>query len=348
MPKHRRPLLVAVAGVVVLAAATAIAWAAGAFDSDDGRDRLPTAWQRGMNLTAFLPNAYSDPKATEAIATAERAGTDLVALTPTYYMASADASTVTADPTKTPTDESILDAAAEARAQGLRVAIKPHVDVLDGTFRGEIRPADRAAWFESYGELVDRLSALARRADADVFVIGTELTSMATDADAWRDLIGRARRNFDGEITFAANWPEGAAAIAFWDRLDYIGIDAYMPLETRDRATPEVAALVRAWRDPIAQMRQLHEKWRLPVLLTELGYESRPGTAARVDGQGVDQRAQADAYEAAFRSLSPLAWVAGIWWWEWSAERIGSGADDTGFNPEGKEAEQVLRSWQAG
>ena len=128
---------------------------------------------------------------------------------------------------------------------------------------------------------------------------------MATDADAWRDLISRARKNFDGEITFAANWPDGAAAVAFWDRLDYVGIDAYMPLETRDTASPAVDDLVRAWREPIAQMRALHEKWDLPVLLTELGYESRPGTAARVDGEGVDQGAQADAYEAAFQASPP-------------------------------------------
>ena len=340
--------MIVVVAIGAIAAATAIAWAVGAFDSSPARDRLPSGWQRGMNFTAFLPDAYSDPKATEAIATAEQAGTDLLALTPTYYMATADSSEVAADPAKTPTDASILDAAAEAHDEGLRVAIKPHVDVLDGTFRGEIRPADRLGWFESYGELVDRLSALAQRADADVFVIGTELTSMATDADAWRDLISRARKNFDGEITFAANWPEGAGAVAFWDRLDYVGIDAYMPLETRDTANPGVDALVRAWREPIAQMRALHEKRDLPVLLTELGYESRPGAAARTDGEGVDEGAQANAYEAAFEALSPLPWIAGIWWWEWSAERIGIGPDDPGFNPEGKEAEQVLRDWQAG
>ena len=43
-----------------------------------------------MNLTAFLPEAYSDPKAQEALKTAKDAGTDLVALTPTSYMANSD------------------------------------------------------------------------------------------------------------------------------------------------------------------------------------------------------------------------------------------------------------------
>ena len=111
-----------------------------------------------MNFTALLPDAYSDPKAAEAIATAKETGTDLLALTPTYYMATADSSEVAADPAKTPTDESILDAAAEARAEGLRVALKPHVDVLDGTFRGEIRPAAASA-----GSGATAISSIASR-----------------------------------------------------------------------------------------------------------------------------------------------------------------------------------------
>jgi len=275
----------------------------------------------------------------------------LVALTPTSYMPSASSSEIATDPSKTPTDQSVLSIAAKAHALGLEVAIKPHVDVSDGTFRGEIQPSDRAAWFESYGRLVDRYAALADEANADVFVIGTELTSMTgsdADAEAWRELIQRARSAFDGRITFAANWVQGAQAIDFWDELDYIGIDAYMPLKTRNAEDPGVDALVAAWHPYVDDMEKLSEEWGKRILFTELGYESRLGTAAR-DGRTdapISMEAQSNAYEAAFRALSPLPWFAGIWWWEWSAERIGIGTADSGFNPEGKPAESVLRSWQ--
>ena len=315
--------------------------------------KLPDDWQRGMNLTAFLPEAYSDPKAQEALRTAKDAGTDLVALTPTSYMANSTSSQIEADPAKTPSDQSVLAVAADAHSMGLQVAIKPHVDVVDGTFRGEIQPSDRAAWFESYGNLVDRYAALAQQANADVFVIGTELTTMTGsdgDTEAWRALIQRARSAFDGRITFAANWVQGAQTIDFWDDLDYVGIDAYMPLKTRNAQDPSVDALVTAWRPYVAAMKKLNEEWNKPVLFTELGYESRLGTAARIN-QGsaqISQEAQANAYEAAFRALSPLPWFAGIWWWEWSAERIGIGPSDGGFNPEGKQAESVLKDWQKG
>lgn len=332
--------VVALTGAVVATAATRM------IDADAGSARLPERWQRGVNLTAFLPRAYAGAGAERALLTARATGTRLVALTPTSYMDTATSSTVGADPAKTPTDASVLAAAREARRLGLTVAIKPHVDVADGSFRGEILPTDRGAWFTSYGELVDRYAELAERAGAKYFVIGTELTSMSADEAAWRELIARARERFSGKILFAANWVEGAEQVSFWHALDGIGIDAYMPLG--DDPAPSVEQLVEGWRPYAERIEALNERWRKPVLFTELGYESRLGAAARID-QGsapLSERAQADAYEAAFEALSPLPFFRGIWWWEWSAEGIGIGPGDGGFSPEGKQAADVLERWQ--
>lgn len=342
MIRSNRSIGLTLAVLAAGAATLAVDRVAGSAD----RSPLPERWQRGVNLTAFLPAAYSGATAERAMLTARAAGAGLVALVPTSYMETAASSEITADPAKTPSDESLLDAAREARRLGLVVAIKPHVDVRDGTFRGEIAPADRGAWFSSYGALVDRYAALADRAGARYLVIGTELSSMSGDEGAWRDLIERARNRFSGEILFAANWIDGAERINFWDALDGIGIDAYMPLGTDP--DPSVGEIVEAWRPYAGRLRALHERWRRPVLFTELGYESRAGAAARIN-QGVaplSERAQADAYEAAFRALSPLSFFEGIWWWEWSAEGLGIGAADGGFSPEGKEAADVLEAWQ--
>lgn len=312
----------------------------------DGAWKLPPHWQAGVNFTAFLPDAYTDPDAGRALATARAAGAELVALTPTSYMETPESTEIKADPLKTPTDASVLAAAREAHRLGLDVAIKPHVDVRDGTFRGEIQPLDRDAWFASYGELVDRYAELAQRAGARYFVIGTELTSMSGDEEQWRDLIARARRRFDGKITFAANWVDGAEAITFWDALDMIGIDAYMPLGSDPDPTTD--ELVADWQPYAERMQALHERWGKRILFTELGYESRLGTAARIDhgDPAVSEDAQATAYEAAFRALTPLPFFRGIWWWEWSAEGIGIGPGDAGFSPEGKKAADVLEAWQ--
>ena len=316
-------------------------------DADPSAAELPETWERGANLTAFLPEAYASPSSRRAMLTARAAGTDLVALTPTSYMADATSTEIAADPAKTPSDRSVLGAARTAHELGLRVAIKPHVDVQDGTFRGEIAPSDRAAWFASYGELVDRYADLANEARAETLVIGTELTSMTGDEAAWRDLIARARDRFDGEITFAANWVEGAEQINFWDALDAIGIDAYMPLDPSN-LEPSVDELITAWGPYVVRMADLSERWSRPVLFTELGYESRVGTAARVEegSAPLSESAQADAYRAAFGVLADEEWFGGIWWWEWSAEGLGIGPADGSFSPEGKRAALVLEEWQ--
>jgi hypothetical protein len=335
-------------GVAAVAALAGGVVAAERMDGGSSSPLLRADWQRGVNLTAFQPGAYAEDTAARALLTARSAGTGLVALTPTWYMDAADSTAVAADPDKTPSDASVLAAAARAHELGLNVVIKPHVDVRDGTFRGEIAPADRDAWFASYSALVRHYASLAADADATAFVVGTELTSMAGDEDEWRALIEEARGRFDGEITFAANWVEGAEAIEFWDALDAIGIDAYMPLGTDPE--PSVDDLVAAWGPNVDRMELLNERWDLPVVFTELGYESRVGTAARI-GAGtapISEEAQADAYEAAFEALSPVSWFSGIWWWEWSAEGLGRGPGDGSFSPEGKDAAEVLRRWQAG
>ena len=91
-------------------------------DRVNGDDRrLSNSWQRGMNVTAFLPDAYAEPKARQALLTARATGTRRVALVPTWYMAGPSSNEVYADPDKTPTDASIEAAAANARALGLGV-----------------------------------------------------------------------------------------------------------------------------------------------------------------------------------------------------------------------------------
>ena len=314
-------------------------------DETGGDDTpLPDGWQRGMNVTAFLPDAYAKPTARRAMVTARSAGTRRVALVPTWYMSDGASNEVFADPAKTPSDASIETAAGYARSLGLSVVLKPHVDVLDGTFRGDIVPSDSKAWFVSYEAMLMRYAELAQRIDAEVLVIGTELTTMSLFPDDWRALIARVREVYDGTLTFAANWVDGAESVEFWDDLDLIGIDAYMPLQT-STTEPTVDDLVGAWGPYESRMGVLSDRWELPIVFTELGYQSRTGSAAQL-GQAdapASEQAQANAYEAAFTALSDQPGFNGIWWWDWSAEGL---EDPVGWSAEGKLAENVLSEWQ--
>jgi len=324
------------------------AFAAGVVIHEIVRDpRLPLEWRKGMNVTAYQPDAFSSEVADRSLRELRATGTTHVAIVPNWYMQARDSSEVAPDPAKTPTDESVLHAIREARSLGLEVMLKPHVDVVDGTFRGEIEPADREAWFASYGSMIDHYADLAARGGATTFCVGTELTSMATDTESFREVIAGARERFDGELTYAANRIEGAEEVGFWLDLDLVGIDAYMPLDTPNPDDPTVAELEQAWLPYVRRIEALHERLDRDVVFTELGYESLIRSATEHPGSEVSQVAQATAYQAAFRvwSEADFEWFRGIYWWDWSAEGLNDETDDASFRPAGKMAEVVLRYW---
>lgn len=335
----RKSLGIVALTLVAFAASTSVAGAA---------STLPSTWQRSMNFTAWTADGYGTDAARQSLRDLAALGTNRIVLTPTWYMDTAASNSVAPDPAKTPTDASLRSVMSDARSLGMRVTLKPHVDVRDGTFRGAIAPADRTAWFGSYGAMLSHYAHLARAGKADTLVVGTELTTMATDTASFQALIAQARSLFSGTLTYAANWIDGADAIGFWDRLDAIGIDAYMPLST-GRATPTVAALAAAWAPYVRRISDLHARTGQPVMFTELGYQSRTDALdhpASASGSP-DPRIQEVAYAAALRVWRAVPWFKGISWWNWEAEPTGE--DPAGsFSIAGKPAAAVLRDAQGG
>lgn len=305
-------------------------------------------WDHGLNVTGYEAGR-PPPGAVEAAVRAARTrtGATRVAIVPVWYVDGPRSSNLAPDPDKTLPDAEIERMAAQARAAGMAVAIKPHVDVRDGSFRGELRPDDRAAFYAAYGELVDRYATLARRVGADTFVIGTELVTLARDTGRWRALARRARAQFGGTLTYAANWVADAEDVRFWDLLDLVGVDAYMPLEAPRPAT--VPQLRAAWRPWVRRLAALRRRTERDVVFTELGYASRAGATRRPAREGSgrpDPALQARAYEAALSVWSNVPFLRGIWWWEWEADgRSARPAPPGSYTPRDKPAEQVLRAW---
>jgi len=308
---------------------------------------LRSGMARGANVTAYSPNGLDGPQAAAALRELRAQGADQAVFPVLWFMADGTADEIAPKPDETPTDDAILAAVRLARSLGMRTAIAPHIKVDDGTFRGEIAPADRAAWFASYRTMLEHYASVAQRANADLLVVGSELVSMSQDTDAWDALIAGARKRFVGDLTYAANWVDEAEHVAFWDKLDSVGIDAYMPLTPAD-PVPTVSALEAAWQPYVERMRRLADRTHKPVLITEIGYTSREGTAQApaTEGDGpVSQQAQADAYAGAFRALGHQDWISGLLIWDWSAEgRIGPGD----YSPQGKQAQAVMRRWFGG
>lgn len=121
--------------------------------------------------------------------------------------------------------------------------LKPHVDVADGSFRGQLRPTDPVAWFASYHTMIDHYAALAADGGARTLVVGDELASQSGRTADWRALITEVRRRFAGMLTYGANWVDEAEHVGFWDALDTIGVDGYMPLSRKGTLDQNVLRL---------------------------------------------------------------------------------------------------------
>ncbi len=311
---------------------------------------LRPAVQRGMNVTAYDDLGFSGPRMRDAIRRLASTGTTHAALVPTWYQPDVGSSDLRPDAEKSPSDASLREGIAQVRAAGMQPVIKPHVDVRDGSFRGLIRPADYDAWFAAYSVMLLHYAAIAQEVGAPLFVVGDELTGVQGDRERWPPLIAKVRAVFKGRLTYAANWDPGYKAVPFWNLLDYVGLDEYTPLATTGD-TPTVDELVAAWGPVQRTLRAAHEETGKPVILTEVGYPARlggtQGPAAEDETRPVDPRGQARAYEAAFRVLRRLPFIAGIFWWDWATDdRSGRADGDAGsFDPAGKPAERVLRDF---
>jgi hypothetical protein len=303
--------------------------------------------QRGFAMPTYSAEGYRSPHVVRYLDQIAATGATWVQLNPTWYQERTDSRTIAAAP-HTPTDAALEHVISAAHRAGLRVLLKPLLDLAAGSagYRGTIRPADPAAWFASYTAFIGHYADLAARLKVAQFAVGTELAGVSADRAGWLSVIGAVRARYPGRLLYAANFDE-YRHVAFWDAVDLIGIDAYWELS--DRPTADVTALRRAWQPIVRELTALAVRTGRSVLFTEAGYTSRRGsTTAPWDwtvGTVPDEAEQAAAYQALLASLSDQRWWAGVFWWCWDVPPAAAGTDPLGYSPHGKAAEAVVRRW---
>jgi hypothetical protein len=167
----------------------------------------------------------------------------------------------------------------------------------------------------------------------------------------FRALADTARTVYDGNLTYAANWYDEYEEIAFWDALDYVGVQAYFPLV--DAPDPSLDTLRARWQAHRAALAEVHRRTGKPILFTEVGYRSARSAAEapwrwpeEEGGVAPDSALQARCYRAFLSAMDQTPWFAGALIWKWHPR--GSQRDPTAFTPQGKPAERVLYRWFTG
>jgi hypothetical protein len=320
---------------------------------------------KGMTITAWSDEAYNSSDFDQAITNLANIKANWVTVTVFWFMEHYYDTEIHRRPDLyTASDSSLKHAIQKAHELNMKVALKPMVDVVDGTWRGQIAPANWTLWFQNYRNFINYYADLAQANNVELFEVGTELRSSQTYESEWRQVISQARSRFYKSITYAANWdsystyaPLPQYAVKFWDALNYVGVDAYFPLT--NSYNPTVQQLISAWsystasgwwgtgRNWTNQLYLTYSQVNKQIIFTEIGYYSQDGTNTQPwtgfsPPHTVDLQEQADCYQAALEVFKNKAWFAGWFWWNWETDPTAGGPSDNWYTPQNKPAQNVL------
>jgi hypothetical protein len=358
---------IAAAGIVVAAATTALglglrppadpqrstardnALSGSARDAGTGSgsqaagDPAPEPKQRGVALGLFAEDVgFSYLPLLREIA---GLGASHVALVVPIYQADEHATDLTLHTRFSPTLGLLADTIRAAKRERLEVTLLPIVRLIraaPGQWRGTLAPADSDRWFQSYGELLGDLAAVAAQTGVTRLVVGSELSSLDGDLERWRPLLERIRAIFPGHLVYSANWDHYRQA-RLLDLVDEDGVVAYFNLRDSPRAPATDLALEAAWRLRKEELLGWHADRTHPLVFTEVGYRSRAGsTAAPWDetaGGTVDLDEQRRAFTAFRRVWSHSPSLDGAYVWNWYGW---GGPSSVGYTPRGKPAAQEI------
>ena len=240
----------------------------------------------------------------------------------------------------------------ELKKKHIKIMLKPQIWVWHGEFTGTIKMNDEADWKrleDAYSKFILEYAVLANQLYVDIFCIGTELELFIEHRpNYWLGLIENIRAVYKGKLTYAANWDEYTRT-PFWDRLDYVGIDAYFPVS--DSQTPTVDECIKGWeihKPKIKIMSNTHNK---PILFTEFGYRSvdytgkAPWKSDR-DMGAVNLQAQLHATKALFEVFWNENWFAGGFVWKWFINHNAVGGENNHmFTPQNKPTEAIIGAY---
>ncbi|MEP0712007.1 MAG: hypothetical protein ABJC55_08795, partial [Algoriphagus sp.] len=231
---------------------------------------------------------------------------------------------------------------------GIMNMLKPHIWVR-GSWPGEIamqNEEDWALWFENYQGFILDYARMAQAYQIPMLCVGTELEMTSEREEDWRKVIAEIRKVYSGKLIYAANFTE-FEQVKFWDALDYIGIQAYFPLSTKEN--PSLSDLKSGWKKALPSIDKVVRKYQKPVMFTEIGYCNTVDAAkepwvwpSERKETELSEEMQALCYEAFFETAWKESWMAGVFFWKWYPDGRHRNPD---FTPQGKMAEQVMRAY---
>lgn len=238
-------------------------------------------------------------------------------------------------------DDEVREMIAFSQQLGLRVILKPMVNVSDGTWRAHINFFDMdipcepkwSDWFASYNAYIVHYAKIAQQSKCEMFVIGCEMVNADRRETEWRHLIKLVREQYKGLVTYNCDKYQ-EEYLQWWDAVDVISSSGYYPIDQWDAELDRIELVV-----------QTHQK---PFFFCEAGCPSRRGSEYLPNdwtkAGSTDMEAQAAWYRAMFAATEKRPWVEGFGLWDWKAKlhEISTAPQNADYAIYGKISEEII------
>ncbi len=246
------------------------------------------------------------------------------------------------------TKQGTIEYIAAAKQQGLKILLKPHLWIWD-KWVGDLNFDNETDWnnFENtYRAYILDFARIADSLQVEAFCVGVELKQVVKNKpNLWNRLIDSVRAVYTGEITYAANW-DNYQYVTFWNKLDFIGIDAYFPVS--QEKTPTIESCYNGWENDFNKLKQLNNTTEKPIAFTEYGYRNVDFTGKEPwddnNNTTYNNDAQINAYKGLFCKFWNESWFKGGFLWKWFPNHSSAGGDNNNrFTPQNKPVENFIK-----
>lgn len=241
------------------------------------------------------------------------------------------------DTAPTVQDGEIIAAIREAHSLGLKVCLKPVVNVADGTWRANIGFFDWdvpgepswSEWFAEYERFIVHAAGIAETENCAMFCIGCEMVRADGQEAHWRSLIAAVRTVYSGVITYNCDKYQ-EDHVQWWDAVDVISSSGYYPIDQLSVQLDRVGEVVR--------------RQGKPFFFMEAGCPSREGSAQLPNDWSLvgepSEVEQLRYFQALFAQCEKREWIRGLMLWDWPANLypVADAAANDDYCPYGKPA----------
>lgn len=249
--------------------------------------------------------------------------------------------------------------------KGLKVLLRPTLEFYNWVeWRGGLEPTDWDLWFLSYENFITHYAAISEQTSIELFSIGNELKNSNGFTEKWNDIIVKVRNIYSGDLTYSdSELIYGTSLIEFWDKLDIISTGFYPPITGKGdywntgfqaMIDPPFQIFIQSLENWINTfLLPVYQSYQKPVLIVEAGCSNTEGANILpwyfdFTGKTIDNREQADYYEALFQVISNKSWISGVFIFVYDLKLDYNFVySDWPFahNPKLKPAREVVRFW---